>query len=619
MEILKSSKCLARKVALGVLAITIILTSAVLGGVGSVAYADSSSDIGSSGGSIEIDDITAVETTTYSSAQTGRTLKITVPLATEKLYIAYDLDSSENVWAISNGDKDADDVPYIQVTEKVDEHKVTTKTLGEIYSSWSAISVVNEMQVMTVTVHQNGTLWVKAELPGEKALEESTLVDDIDCLAPILESGRLISGIRNENDRAIFVCKASFADLTDSSGRLASARSGLAEILILRTQEALSSETNREDVEGSGIDIVAQWKPLSPYTATIRNVVDFEVDEDGYYYYFIVDRVGNLYIGMFFGGKFQREGQNETDDRFYIKDLSNGITYSIKSVMTNIGVELDQYSDKVNGNIYNNAMAGYSALLLKFYSGASTTDIDAISAEWYRFYNNEYTAFRNAYSIGATYTVNVTNKDLLDGDLTCRNLNKDTIKTLAGDAVVADFIVARYDLQELDSGIATAAGINLGYAYKLTYKLTIEGRVSATPVTNLDYYLTAINDGKIVVVVKTADGYSTPQQIRGLNYVEFYTQLNQAEFYVVYEASENSTNLLPLWITLGVVGGVAVIGVSVYFILLKLNKLPKALMPKKKGAKAVAESEDQTADNAEEPVVTKKANNKSKKGKKKRG
>ena len=616
MEILKSSRYLGRKLALGVLALTIILTIAVFSGVGTIAYADSSSDIGEGGGALEIDDITVGETASYSSAKTGRTLKITVPRSTEKLYIAYDLDSSENVWAIRD-DENKEDIPYLQVTEKVDEHKVTTKTLGTIYSSWSAISIVDEMQVMTVTVHQNGTLYVKADLPEENSLEESMIIDDIDCLSPQLEGGRLISGLRNENDRAIFVCKATFVDVTDTSGQLYSARSGLAEILIIRTDEALSSEANKDSIKGEGIDTIAQWKPLSMHNVTQRNVMDFEVDEDGYYYYLLVDRVGNLYIGMFFGGKFVREGQDTTDDRFFVKDLSNGIRYSIKSVMTTIGSELDQYAEQVNGNVYNNAMAAYSALLLKFYAGASETDIDGVSAQWYSFYNNEYTAFKQAYSGGAVYSVSVTNKDLLDGELTSRNLNKNTVSALAGDEVVANFIVARYNLDELDSAISNASGINLGYAYKLSYKLTVDGSVSAVPKSDLGFYIEVESLNDVVVIVKTEQGYEKVKQIRGLNFIEFYTMLNQADFYVVYEVEEETDNLLPLWITLGVVGGVAVIGVAVYFILLKLNKLPKWLMFKKKTVKAEIATEVNEAEEA--PVVTKKANNKSKKGKKKRG
>ena len=617
MEILKSSRYLGRKLALGVIALCIFIAIALFANSSLFAYAANDDFIGSGGGYLEVADITQGEVIGHSSAKTGRTYKITMPLAANGVFIAFDVASSEDIWAIRD-DENKEDIPYLQVTEKVDEHKVTTNTLGTIYSSWSAVSITEDEKIVFVTVHQNGVLYVKCTLPEESPLEESVIVNKIDCLAPIMHPFNFIRGLRDENGKPIFLCKNTvFEDKTDTSGTLSSSRSGVQEVLIIRTDVALGPDTDRDSLNSDGIEKIASWTPLSLSTTTAKAYVDFTISKDGYYYYFVVDRVGNLNISLLLGDKFEREDYSQTDDRFFVYSKTGDITFSVKDKMISIGEEIEQYADQVNEAIYNNVANAYSALLLRFYSGASETDLLGVSEEWFSFNKNEYLAFCNAYGAGATFDINVTNKDLLPGELTCRNLNKNTVNALAGDKVVADFIVARYNLNEIDPQIGQAAGITIGSALKLSYKLTVEGVVSQVPKSNLGFYLeTGADMSNVVVVVKKDEGYVRLQQIRGLNFIEFYTMLNQADFYVVYEVEEETDNLLPLWITLGVVGGVAVIGVAVYFILLKLNKLPKWLMFKKKTVKAEIATE---VNEEEAPVVTKKANNKSKKGKKKRG
>ncbi len=615
MEILKFKWSGGRK-ALTATAISLIflvllcLSFSFDGGV--VARADNS-DIGQSGGAIEIADVTEGKVSaTFSNRETGVKLKITLPLASTDVYFAYEVDSSEQVWAIKGNANIDDDIPFIKHEGAVEKFEVPSTTLmDKVESAWTDITEVYEKRVFYIDLHFNGTLFVKCKMAGEsEMLEATSMVKDIDNLAPSIQKGIVTHGKTNAQGKFVFEMTSTFIDGA-STGMLSSARSGLSEILIIRTDDALEN-MSEESLEGEGIERICAWELLSPLQALLTQKVTFTIDKDGYYYYFVVDRVGNLNIGMLLGGKFERENYSQTDDRFLVHDSSagsSGVTFSVKDYMTTIGQELDNYNGKVNSKVYTDALESYSALLLRFYSGASDSDLEGVSKEWFSFYKNEYTAFKNAYSIGATYEVSLVNGDLLNCSISALNLNKDVLPSLGGDAVVAEFIVAKYTLSELPSGVNV--GYAKGYAYKLSYKLSVSGVVSSIPKTPITYEIMSIptDISEFTIVQKVGDKYVECVGTKGENWLRFSTDLNGAEFYLICSESEES-NLLPLWISLGAVGGVIVILGIVYLVLLKLGKLPEKLRIKAKKESKVVE---ETPVVEESKQAKKKIKNKSKK------
>ena len=596
--------------------IVLVLVLSVSVGGNLVAYADNS-DIGQSGGAIEIADVTENKVSaTFSNKEQGVKLKITLPLASTDVYFAYEVDSSEQVWAI-NGSANIDkDIPYIKHEGAVEKFEVPSTTLmDKVVSSWTEITEIYEKRVFFIELHYNGTLYVKCRMSGEEEMLSATsIIKDIDNLAPSIQKGNVTHGKTNSEGKFVFEMTSTFVD-TGSTGMLSSARCGLKEILIIRTDNALD-EMNEESLAGEGVERICAWELLSPLQALLTQKVTFTIDKDGYYYYFVVDRVGNLNIGMLLGGKFERENYSQTDDRFLVHDSSagtTGATFSVKDYMTVIGQELDNYAGKVNSKVYTDALESYSALLLRFYSGASDSDLEGVSKEWFSFFKNEYTAFRNAYSVGATYDISLVNGDLLNCKIGALNLNKDVLPSLGGDQVVAEFIVAKYGLNELPGGVNV--GYQKGYAYKLSYKLSVSGVVSSVPKTPITYEILSIPSEvkEFTMVKKVGDKYVECVSSKGANWLRFSTDLNGEEFYLIYSVEEGG-NLLPLWISLGVVGGVIVVLAVVYVVLLKCGKLPEKLRFKSKKAKVEEKSEENVEVKEEKPVPkNKKKSNKSKK------
>ena len=581
MEILNLKKRAGRLVALCSLMILICLLALTPATSGVVARADNQDIVGSGGSYIEIADVTeGLVNQTYSDAKVGRTLKITMPKATVNVYFAFEVDSSEQVWAIK-GDADVDeDIPYALHEGKVDKFEVDTKTLGKAESSWSDVTLVNDKKVFTVTVHFNGTLYVECLLDGEtdRLVATPHLVKDIDCLSPKMQTGILASGLRNDKGQAVFECSATFMDGVNAS-TIASARSGLAEILIIRTDVALTDLTE-DGVQNAEIETVASWEPLVPNQIILSQKVTFTIDKDGYYYYFVVDRVGNLQINEMLGGKFSREDHSETDSRFEVTERTasgSTATYSVKNYLILIGEELSEYDGKIQSNIYADALAEYSTLLLRFYSGESQTDRESISKAYFSFINGSYKTFKNAFSVGATFVATLVNGDLMgEAQLNALNLNKETVPSLGGDEVKATFNVARYSESELPAELKLLLGdLDNPCAYKLGYTLTVSGVQSNVPNKALVYELIGFDSSQknFKIYQKTASGFVEIEQIQMANGIRFATALNGAEFYLVYSQTNQTASLLWLWITLGVVGGV---GVAVGFFFLGRKIMQKA-------------------------------------------
>ncbi len=601
MEILKSTFKQGGKRAFALALALILLISGLLlasaqGEVG-VAYADNG-NIGASAGFIEIADVTENKVSaTFSSRDNGIKLKITLPLASTNVYFAYEVDSSEPVWAI-NGDADIDDdIPYVKHAGAVESFVVPSATIMEqIESSWTDVSEVYEKRVFYIEVHYNGTLYVACDMSGEtEMLTASANVKDIDNLAPKMEVDRIVHGVVGEGGVSAFGVKLTFVDV-GSTGMLSSERSGLKEILILRTDLPIG-ELTEEAIENGGAETVCAWELLSPLQALLTQSVTFNLQKDGYYYYFVVDRVGNLQIGTVFEGKFQREDHAGTDDRFMIE--AGQATFSIKNYMVEIGQELNDYKDETNSDVYNKALESYSALLLRCYTGDALTDPVDVGKDWFSFFNGPYTTFKNAYSIGATYRVELVNGDLLDGTLEALNLNKNTLPSLGGDEVVAQFIVAKYELSALPEELLTASGLSgEGYALKLSYTLTVSGVQSRVPDTKIQYEFMSLPEEleDFAVVIKTDSGYTVQTLTKGENWLRFESGLNGAEYYLVCVYSEEETDLTWLWITLGVVGGIIVAGGIAVLVLFKLGKLK---FPTKKPTTATTEQGASSTDDKE--------------------
>ncbi len=567
-----------------ILIISLVTVFAVLfGATNVVAVADNQSSIGASGTVLEISDVSARPNgMDYSSQTTGRTLKVTMPLSTTHAYIAYEVDIGYDLWAIK-GEEDLDkNVPYIEITAENTAFKVTDSKLGEITSSWTNIVEKNGKLEFDLTVHFNGELFVYLTLDGETdPMTDTHIVKEIDYVAPVMRKGVPAHGLKNENGLYVITCTVTFEDLAlPSQYGLNSASSGLQAISIMRSDVKLEGDIGEDNLQGLEIVDGGYWEIINAEQMVKTMSLTFNLDKDGYYYYLVIDRLGNVNISMMLGDKFERKNFTDTDDRFMVYNSVGGVNISVKTIMSTIGTELADNEGLVDESIYNATMSAYSTLLLKFYSRGditteSTEERDELSAEYWSFYNNQYQIFANALSLGATYRVETVNEELLNGKITAINLGTEAFPALAGSEVVASFNVVRYDGKEISEDLKELADLgNDVRAFKISYKLTENGVQSKIPTKAIEYEIVNLKGiSKFKFFLKTETGYVDASKYISENSVRFSASYNGAEYYLVYVEESTAQTLLPLWITLGVVGGVALIGGVVVAVLIKKGKI----------------------------------------------
>ncbi len=634
MEIIKSKCARKRSVAAAcACAILIILAAALSFGVlvthghgDGVAHADNDSSVGAGGGTLNISDVTdyAQGVTGFNGATAGVTLKISAPATVTGIYIAYDVDAAGNTddavygsddwfWAIKGDDVEDSEIPYMKVTG---EGSVSRENEGSFFDAeWTAITTANSTKTMQVTVHINGELNVMCTLDGENPMYANRQVREIDWMPPVPsadEYGYLVEGYKATAGDGTYVLKAktTFTDRFTSS-EFGTGYSGIFYVAVFYTDVALSDE----DV-GEGV-VDPKWNIIKEHTINnavqLSYVLDFEIEDDGYYYYYALDRVGNMSVGALFADKVVIE----VDERFIVdKNVSGHIMkVNVEQIMIDCGAEIENNKDKVNTALYEKTSAAYGNLMLAFMS----SDPD-ISDRYWSFIDNEMKEFREGCEYGADYVVEIINEDLLFGELSVLNFNSDTAKALGGDIVKIQITVARFD-GDFDSGSAVAASgmEDARYVYRLSYKLTVNDVLSAVPSSAIIINLTLSDRVEEIALVTGANGkYDKEKFVDGASWVRFETSYNNADYFFVTAETDpegDGNELMPLWITLGVLGGAAVIAGAVIGILYAVGKLPSK---KKTDKSAAVESEDKS-ENSEtvSPDSKSTPSNKSKKKKRK--
>lgn len=591
-----------------------------------VAYADNDSSIGAGGGTLNISDVTdyAAGVYGYNGATAGVTLKISAPASATGIYIAYDVDAAGNVddavygsddwfWAIKGDDVEDSEIPYMKVTG---EGSVSREDEGSFFDAeWTAVTTANSTKTLQVTVHINGELNVMCTFDGENPMYANRQVREIDWMPPVPEAdkyGNLVEGYRATagNGSYVFKAKTTFTDRFTSS-EFGTGYSGIFYVAIFYTDAALSNE----DAGEGGIQ--PEWNIVKEYS--INNVVqlsyvlEFDIADDGYYYYYALDRVGNMSVGALFADKVVIE----VDERFTVDVTVGGVTtkLNVQEYMTSYGAEIENNKDKVNTALYEKASSAYGNLMLAFM--ASDPDVGEL---YFSFVDNELKEFTDGYKYGADYVVEIINEDLLFGELTVLNFDSESVKALGGDVVKIQITVARFE-RDYDSGRAAAAsGIeDAKYVYRLSYRLTVNDVLSAVPSSAVIIDVSLADRVKDIALVTGSNGeYDTGKFVYGASWVRFETSYNSADYFFVTAETDpegDGNGLMPLWITLGVLGGLAVTAGAVIGILFALGKLPR----KKNAAKAVAEApEEKTEPTKEETSDDKRTpSNKSKKKKRK--
>lgn len=576
------------------------------------AYAGNDTSIGVGGGDLEISDVTSYAQGAggFNGATAGITLKISAPASVTGIYIAYDVDAAGNVddaiygsddwfWAIKGDDIEDSEIPYMKVTG---EGSVSREDEGSFFDAeWTAITVSDGKKTMQVTVHINGELNVLCTLDGEDPMYANFIVSGVDWMPPAVQAdkfGNLVEGYRTPTGDGgyVFKAKTTFTDRFTTS-EFGTGYSGIFYVAVFYTDAALSDD---EGADGEQPDRNFVTEHTITGAVQLSYVLEFDIEEDGYYYYYALDRVGNMSVGALFADKVVIK----VDDRFTVDATVGGVTskMNVQEYMIQYGADIENNKDKVNTALYEKVSAAYGTLMLAFMS----SDPD-ISELYFAFIDNELREFTQGYKNGAQYVVEVLNDDLLFGEVNVLNFNSDSVKALGGDVVKIQITVARFE-RDFDSGNAAAAsGIeDARYVYRLSYKLSVNDVLSTVPASAIIVDISVperVTD--IAFVTGSAGNYTAGKFIYGSSWVRFETSLNNADyFFVTAETDPDGAGdkLMPLWITLGVLGGAAVIAAVTVGILFAVGKLPV-----KKAAAASEESASDCGKGAPASAETKNA------------
>lgn len=631
MEVLKKS----RKGALLLLAcvITIVFVLAVAPSNGEHAYADNSDVIGGATPSDDIvfTDVTVRETgLSYSNNVDGATFKVKVPYDAYNISVAYEVEFSVSVWPIGGEPTDKDlPATYLKIEG---EGKPQAEEYLNYVGGWSAVTNEGNEQVFTVNVKINGTLYVKYNVltetdDGEKA--EATVLGEkevtiVDVLAPECKS--VTQSMIPDNGSYRYEIKAVFYDLSQT-GAIPSARSGMRYAEIFYSEVAIENLTEEQIGNLKSLD---KWEQKS-YTSSVLNEVTLgftlydDGTTDGYYYCMLFDRAGNYGIFNFFGGKFVASN----DSKYVVTTTSNGETTKL-NVSSNISLfarEIDEHKDDVSTSLYESVSYAYSELVWAFnkeYKDYTEEErLAEVSKLYWSFVRGTYQNFLDALE-GATYVQDITNADLLFGNIRITNFEGSVSSAKGGQTVKAEINVARYDFDEVPSEVITLADMGKkGKVFKLQYKLTVDGSSAYVPSDALWFEIggdvdTFINTDKFQIVIKNGDQYALKEYAKGSNWFIFSTVYNTADIFIVvpesslpsrYQADDGLSGGAIAGICIGAVVGVAGIGVGVYFLLKR-----KGVIGVKKTAEQSSEAEEAPA---EENKTQKTPSNKSKKRKKK--
>ncbi len=621
--------------------IVIVLAAAALAAffcVRGAAYADNSSDIGAGSGAVTIVDVTP--TSAFGVFHSGGlwnrddsgeyyvlggvTYRITVPLNAGNIYVAYDLDLNADMYGL-RGDREIDGVPYMLYDGAQGNNRdlVSGETeVGLLYPiSWTAEESSSENRRFEITLAVAGELMVYVELAGEGdevILTESQIVDNLDYRhpEPVGDAyGRYISGLLSVSDDGTrsFRVSVSFTDNFPASVPY-SACSGISSIWILRFDEKLSvggdSAGDSDDVTGEDmseyIDEHTVWS--ENFTTLTRNHTSrFDITQDGFYYWYAMDSLGNSALGLLSNDRIKIETDPAYDITGYAangSEIALNVEDNVLSYRANIAA-YDPSGDggTVNPTLYSEVSEAFANLDLAFRDG---TDRETVTEMYWSFVNGVYARFRAAVEQGrADVDFVVNNSDLVSGEFSSTNLS------LAVDSVGGDVVELVLNLALLpdssDAARAAVAAVNAPGAksvIRVNYTATLNGasisadKLSASIRLRFDY----TDEAEYYVVYDSGDGYRLSDITNGTSFL--ITDLNgtAGNLYLVRVASEDGDDLLPLWIALGIGIPVIIAAAVALAVLYKKGRIGK----KRSSIVSEPESGETGAEISEEPPAISK-------------
>lgn len=643
MEILK-------KIPVTAALLIIIFAIAVSGNAAAFpADADNQSDIG--GGSLRIDiapmasnESSMAAPSFYSggvwgqdektgeySVLNGAVISVKVPVDAET-YVAYDLDVNADIYAIK-GDKTVGGVPYMKLPDSdSDKGKVYTNhdyseefagsTVGKLYPmSWKFLgySQDNSQKQFVFRLGAAGEINIRIEKNGEYETE-SYLVDNIDWMGPTPvyndDVGGYMFGVQSgsHDGMATYAARVEFTDYYPASVPHA-ATSGIFKIYVLRFDEELgsgeSTDITADNIEDIQEEHIVYHKAYNENLTTRNHVARFDVNRDGWYYYFTMDREGNSAIGPLLDHELKISGD---PDYVIIQKIQGGTAnVDVSDIIQQAEVLLENHAPgsehPVNEELYNDCMDSLTELTFAFRTLGTDEESRLKKAELYNIWlNGPYDRFRKAVSSGEEFvTEEVLNDYLLEdiGYFSYAGLET-AINGKGGDPVTLRIVLdTMSDKANGYNDILSAAAFR-GKVIRVEYSVLLDGEMLPEELFDGEFSLDINHDGlRCLFVTGGGDGYVV-SDIEG---VDFDRIMLSAPHGVIYLVVEEADKLTPLWIALSVAGGLVIVAAVILIVFRKrifTKSGKKASESVKTGAdSAKSENDGKKAESTSEKSVSK--------------
>lgn len=584
------------------------------GGVPFSAYADSQSDIGGGSLRIQISPMALNESSMYAPSfypggfwgtdeSTGDTnvingavLSVKVPVGADA-YVAYDLDLADDIWTIK-GDHEVDGVPYMKLdnsdnkvhTNRDYDQPIGDSTVGYYYpASWHYVdkSADESEDQYIFRLASAGTLLVRVESNGEYN-EEEYVVNNIDWTGAQPVYNAQIDGYMlglqsgTSNGMPTYRVRIDFTDAFPTTAPY-SATSGIKELYILRFDDPLTDSADEEVPDYTDEELAALVKEHKVYNTAFnpaqRNAtVRFDLQSDGWYYYYTMDGVGNISIGPLLDNELVISG----DPDYIIKVKVSGgteVLYNVRDIIKTAESYLSLYApdgeNPVNEDLYDDLDSELAELTLAFRTLGDTDEAMYKKGElYYAFFNGIFTSFKNAVESGSEIVSGeVINGYLADGTFTWDRVDT-AVNGYPGDEVQLRIILGGIDskMPEYDEA-RNAAGIK-GTVIRVEYELFING--ARMPQEMLTGYFTVdfIHASAADCAFITTDGGTYKDStVHGAAFDRVALNSVSGVIYLVIDEPDEG---VPYWVWIIVgVAAAAVIAAAVVLVLYKKGVIGK--------------------------------------------
>lgn len=530
------------------------------------------------------------ESTGEYSVLNGAVLSVKVP-ADADVYVAYDLDLAGDLWSIK-GDYVKDGVPYLKLDDSTTElftnrgydDPVADGTVGEYYpASWrfAGYSADSGEAQFIFRIANAGNLSVRVEKNGE-INEEDYPVNNIDWTGaqPVYNAavGGYMMGLQTgtANGMPTYAVRIDFTDAFPNTAPY-SAASGIKEIYVLRFDDSLTDSAEDEVPDFTTEELEDLVKKHTAYrtgfNSAVRNAtVRFDLQNDGWYYYYTIDGVGNISIGPLLDNKLEISG----DPDYIIKAEVGGgtiVDYNVKSNIEAAEALIREHApgteNAVTEKLYDDVNEALAQLTFAFRTLGNTEEALLKKGELYfEFFNGVYATLLSAVESGEEFvSFEVINDYFVNGEFSVGEV-EGAVQGKPGDEVMV-----RISLGGIDRGmdgyneIRSAAGNN-GKIIRIDYILYLNGEPMTSDAVAGSFILDYKHESGVdCVFVKQSDGIYVKANIPGANFDRIMLGGASGTIYLVIDGEDNA---IPYWVWIIVgIAAALMIAAVVTFIVLK--------------------------------------------------